>query len=135
MKRKLEEVVVNLSKANESSLSPNFDAPSPSSGSDLDLPDSVHSKAKTAESQPVQKKIKEKMSPMNMDLDSRITSFLAAGSQAIAVSLVITLVRFSLLISFVIGVIFIEFYNDRDFKRTNKQPRVAPTRRTVSVLS
>ena len=85
VKRKLDEVVPNLPKTNES-FSPNFDAPSPSStGSDLELPDAYHARGKTVEPQSTQKRPKEKSSFMNMDLDSRITSFLAAGSQGMPV--------------------------------------------------
>lgn len=77
-KRKLEEVIHNLPSRSGNRPSPNCsadaDAPSPTSsaGSDLELPDAFGTTLISTESTP--------MKP-GMDLDSRITFFLAGGSQ------------------------------------------------------
>lgn len=62
---------------------PNIDAPSPTSstGSDLELPDAFVQSGRTGENC---RRPQESM--QGMDLDSRITSFLAAGSQGFTVS-------------------------------------------------
>ena len=68
----------------------NIDAPSPTSStaSDLELPDAYVQPRRTGESC---RKPQEVM--QGMDLDSRITSFLAAGSQGLTVSNNISLTR------------------------------------------
>ena len=78
VKRKLEDIVSNLSQLRETKRipSPVVDASSPrtsSPGTDIELPDAF--------SLPVEKTTQ----PLGMDLDSRITSFLATGSQTLAV--------------------------------------------------
>lgn len=85
MKRKLEDMLPGLPKTSETSVrSPNLDAPSPtSSGSDLELPDAFVQPGRSTEAN---QKPRENLLLLGMDLDSRITSFLAAGSHAVAVS-------------------------------------------------
>ena len=81
MKRKLEELVSNLSQLRDTKHihSPIEDAPSPtsSSGTDLELPDAF--------ALPVDSMKQPGKPSFGMDLDSRITSFLAGGSQTLAV--------------------------------------------------
>jgi hypothetical protein len=61
----------------------NIDAPSPTSStvSDLELPDAFVQPRRTGESSRKQQEVMQ-----GMDLDSRITSFLAAGPQGLGVS-------------------------------------------------
>ncbi len=82
VKRKVEEAMPNLPSQSDPPAtsplpSPDVNAPSPSSstGSDLELPDAFTS-AETLQSSGLP-------FSSSMDLDARITSFLAAGSQAV----------------------------------------------------
>lgn len=81
-------MILTLPKTSETNQirSPYAEAPSPTSstGSDLELPDAYLKPGTTAQSY---RKPPETQFSLNMDLDSRITSFLASGSQAIAVSI------------------------------------------------
>ncbi len=74
-----------LPKTSETNVrSPNLDAPSPtSSGSDLELPDAFVQPGGPTEAN---QKPRENLLLLGMDLDSRITSFLAASSHSVAVS-------------------------------------------------
>lgn len=87
VKRKLEDITPNLPKTRNLSQihSPSIEAPSPTSstGSDLELPDAFIPPGKVTETY---QRPQHSQPSVGMDLDSRITSFLAAGSQAIAVS-------------------------------------------------
>ena len=85
VKRKLEDIISNLSQIRETKriLSPVGDSHHPSSptssaGTDIELPDAF--------SLPLENKTQlDKSCGFGMDLDSRITSFLATGSQTLAV--------------------------------------------------
>lgn len=77
VKRKLEDIVSNLSQLRETKQIPSSgveaSSPTSSTGTDVELPDAF--------SLPVQSTTQK----LGMDLDSRITSFLATGSQTLAV--------------------------------------------------
>lgn len=85
VKRKVEEMMHTLPKTSETNraLSDTADAPSPTSsvGSDLVLPDPHVTPSGAGGNY---RKPQESRKSLGMDLDSRITSFLAGGSQALA---------------------------------------------------
>lgn len=89
VKRKLEEIKPSLPKTKGMSggRSPKIEAPSPTSstGSDLELPDAF---VQQGENVGMHKNTQDGSASLtNMDLDSRITSFLAANSQGVSVSI------------------------------------------------
>ena len=92
VKRKLEEVSVTLPLAHQSNRTqiPVMNAPSPSSsaGSDLELPDAFALPPIPVKSAPAPQESSAHHPPFTMDLDSRITSFLASGAQPVSFPLV-----------------------------------------------